>query len=68
MFIVANTRQPATTSEVLELVEYFEWYFSKYYQVHKRRIFPKEPVTYVLHDYHNSLDYTSSLQQVLYTT
>ena len=36
-----------------------KWYFLKYYQVHKRRVFP-EPVTYVLHNYHNSLDYIST--------
>ena len=39
MFIATNTRRPATVSSVFEVVEYFEWYFSKYYQVHGSRVF-----------------------------
>ena len=40
MFIAANTRQPATASNMYELADYMyflKWYFSKYYQVQLSR-------------------------------
>ena len=57
MFIAANTRQPATTSRVFELAEYFEMVISKYYQVQRWQVFPG-PVTYVhcMHEYQQQYD------------